>query len=160
MEYCAETEQIMELGNLETIINCHEKLNKGDIDAALEFFAENASNHGIPVGREGVRMVLEDIYKTFPDWRFEIAEILAKNDSVIVRTIINGTHLGKGEFPVNGGMLVGAEPTGKTFKAQHIHWYKLRDGKIIEHYANRDDIGMMQQLGLLPETVLHFEMQI
>lgn len=150
----------MELKNLEVIINCHEKLNKGDLNASLEYFAENTSNHGIVVGREGIKMVLEDIYKTFPDWRFEIAEILAKDDSVIVRTTVKGTHLGKGEFPVNGGMLVGVEPTGKSFEAQHIHWYKLRDGKIIEHYANRDDIGMMQQLGLLPETALYFAMQV
>lgn len=150
----------MELGNLETIINCHEKLNRGDIDAALEYFAENTSNHGISVGREGIKMVLDDIYNTFPNWRFEIAEIIAKDDSVIVRTLVSGTHLGKGEFPVNGGMLAGVEPTGKNFEAQHIHWYKLRDGKIIEHYANRDDIGMMQQLGLLPETALHFLMQV
>lgn len=150
----------MELENLEKIINCHEKLNQGDTDAALEYFAENTSNHGIPVGREGIKMVLEDIYKTFPDWRFEIAEILAKDDSVIIRTLISGTHLGKGEFPVNGGMLVGVEPTGKSFKAQHIHWFKLRGGKIVEHYASRDDIGMMQQLGLFPETALHFSMQI
>lgn len=149
----------MELKNLEVIINCHEKLNKGDLNASLEYFAENTSNHGIMVGREGIKMVLEDIYKTFPDWRFEIAEILAKDDSVIVRTTVKGTHLGKGEFPVNGGMLVGVEPTGKNFEAQHIHWYKLRDGKIIEHYANRDDIGMMQQLGLLP-SVLYFAMQV
>ena len=31
----------------------------------------------------------------------------------------------------------------------HIHRYKLRDGKIVDHYATRDDIGMMVQLGLL-----------
>jgi hypothetical protein len=34
--------------------------------------------------------------------------------------------------------------------ALHIHWYKVRNGKIVEHTANRDDIGMMRQLGLLP----------
>jgi hypothetical protein len=31
-----------------------------------------------------------------------------------------------------------------------MHWYKLRDGKIVEHYASRDDVGEMQQLGMLP----------
>jgi predicted ester cyclase len=45
---------------------------------------------------------------------------------------------------------VGVPPTGKAFKVQHIHWYTLKDGLIIEHRANRDDIGMMQELGLLP----------
>jgi predicted ester cyclase len=46
-------------------------------------------------------------------------------------------------------MLVGVQPTQKHFEVQHIHWYKLRDGKIVAHTANRDDIGMMRQLGLL-----------
>jgi hypothetical protein len=31
-----------------------------------------------------------------------------------------------------------------------MHWYKLRDGKIVDHFASRDDLGMTQQLGLLP----------
>jgi hypothetical protein len=41
-------------------------------------------------------------------------------------------------------------PTQEHFDVQHIHWYKVRDGHIVEHTANRDDIGMMRQLGLLP----------
>jgi SnoaL-like polyketide cyclase. len=45
---------------------------------------------------------------------------------------------------------VGVEPTQKHFEIQHIHWFNLRDGKIVDHYATRDDIGMMRQLGLLP----------
>jgi hypothetical protein len=37
---------------------------------------------------------------------------------------------------------------------QHTHWYKLRDGQIIEHTATRNDVGMMRQLGLLPPTAV------
>jgi len=118
------------------------------------FFAIDASNHGLKVGREGYKMVLEDIDATFPDWKFEIEDIVEAGDSVIVRTTVSGTHLGRSEFPVNAGMLVGVEPTGKNFEVQHIHWYKLRDGKICEHYANRDDLAMMQQLGLLPADMI------
>ena len=40
-------------------------------------------------------------------------------------------------------------PTGNQYAVQHIHWFTLRDGLIIEHRANRDDVGMMVQLGLL-----------
>src|SRR5688500_9628778 len=104
----------MKLDNREIIRLCHEKLNQGDLETSLEDFAEDASNHGIKVGREGYKMVLEDIYSTFPDWSFEIADIVAEEDTVVVRTKVRGTHLGKGEFPVNGGMLVGVEPTGKS----------------------------------------------
>jgi hypothetical protein len=50
-------------------------------------------------------------------------------------------------------MLVGVPPTGKRFEVSHIHWYTLRDEKIVAHYGNRDDISMMQQLGLMPTSL-------
>jgi hypothetical protein len=51
---------------------------------------------------------------------------------------------------IDGGMLVGVNPTGRTFEVQHIHMYRVLDGKIAEHFATRDEVGMMRQLGLLP----------
>lgn len=146
----------MKLENREIVRLCHEQINNRDFETALKFIAEGASNHGIRVGKAGYKMVWNDIYKTFPDCRFETEDIVEAGDSVVVRAKVRGTHLGTGEFPVNGGMLVGVEPTGKTFEVQHIHWYKLRDGQIVEHYANRDDIGMMQQLGLLPAPEISY----
>jgi steroid delta-isomerase-like uncharacterized protein len=130
----------------------HERLNRGAIDAAVEDFAEDSRNHGRPVGREGASRVLHDIHETFPDFRLEILDLVAEGDDVIVRCACSGTHLGTGRLPVNGGLLVGVPPTGKRFEVQHIHWYKLRDGKIADHHANRDDLGMMQQLGLFPSA--------
>jgi predicted ester cyclase len=41
-------------------------------------------------------------------------------------------------------------PTGRRFEVQHIHWYKIHDGKITHHATNRDDLGMLQQLGVIP----------
>src|SRR5436305_1440644 len=63
-------------------------------------------------GREGFRMVLNDIFTTFPDWHVEIVEMVAKDDSVVMRCKVSGTHRGVGKIPVNGGMLVGVAPTG------------------------------------------------
>jgi predicted ester cyclase len=140
--------------NLEIIRRQIEKWASGDLDVIAEDFALDTRNHGEAVGRAGVRMVIEDIWRTFPDWRGEILEILAEKDSVVVRLNVSGTHRGIGRFPVNGGMLVGVEPTGKSFEAQHIHWYKMRDGEIVDHYANRDDLEMMRQLGLLPSLAV------
>ncbi|MCA1604568.1 MAG: ester cyclase [Acidobacteria bacterium] len=140
--------------NQDVIRQHYESLNRGDLKAAVLAFAEDTKNFGRPVGREGVRRVLEDVYTTFPDWRMEILEMVAEGDSVVVRCTVGGTHRGVGKRSVNGGMLMGVEPTQKRFEVQHIHWYKLRDEKIVEHYATRDDIGMMRQLGLLPPVVL------
>jgi predicted ester cyclase len=135
---------------VEAIIQLHELINRGDVSAVADGFAEETRNHGLPVGREGVRQVLADIYRTFPDWRMEILELVTVDDTVVVRCRVSGTHGGVGELPVNGDLLVGVAPTRRRFEVQHIHWYKLRDSRIVDHYANRDDLGMMQQLGLLP----------
>jgi predicted ester cyclase len=124
--------------------------NGGDAAGAAEFFAEDTRNHGVPVGRKGVLRVLTDIINTFPDWHTEIEDLVAIGDDVIIRVISTGTHKGVGKIPVNGGLLVGVPPTGNTFKVQSIHWHTLKNGLIVEHRASRDDIGMMQQLGLLP----------
>jgi hypothetical protein len=46
-------------------------------------------------------------------------------------------------------------PTGKTFAATQTHWFRLADGKIIEHWANRDDLAMAQQLGWIPPNPVY-----
>jgi predicted ester cyclase len=93
---------------------------------------------------------LKDIFRTFPDWKLEIVEMVAEGDSVVVCCRVSGTHRGVAARAVNGGFLVGVQPTGKHFEVQHIHWYKVRDGMITDHSTSRDDLGMTQQLGLLP----------
>ena len=139
--------------NLKVILSNLEKFNRGDATGAAEDWSEDITNHGEKVGRNGIRMVMEDIFRTFPDAKLEIQNLVVVGDSVVVRAVFKGTHRGKGVLPVNGGMLVGVEPTGKSFAVSHIHWFQLRDYKIIAHYANRDDIEMMRQLGLSPKII-------
>jgi predicted ester cyclase len=136
--------------NLFLVQQEHEALNSGDMNAAAEIFAEDSRNHGRQVGRAGVRAVLNDIQSTFPDFQMTILNSVVEGEWVVVRCTFSGTHRGLGRIPVNGGMLVGVQPTGMRFEVQHIHMYQLRNGKIVEHFANRDDLGMMRQLGLLP----------
>ena len=127
-------------------------MNSGDYSAAAQFGAEDADNFGRPVGRKGTLAILTDIYTTFPDWRMEIEELAAVGDVVITRVTVTGTHKGVGKRHINGGLLVGVPPTGKSFKVEHIHWCRYKDGLIVDHYAVRDDLSMMQQLGLLPQV--------
>jgi predicted ester cyclase len=136
--------------NLASLQLYHDRWNSGDIDGVLALFDENTRNHGRPVGRVGVGMVIRDIFDTFPDVRMRPENVVAVGDDVIALCIFSGTHKGIGRLPVNGGLLVGVEPTGKHFAVQHIHWMTFANGLIVEHRANRDDIGMMVQLGLLP----------
>lgn len=44
-------------------------------------------------------------------------------------------------------------PQGKRFSVEHIHIYRLAEGKIAEHWVVRDDLGMMQQVGAISASV-------
>jgi predicted ester cyclase len=135
--------------NIKAIKTYNDAFNRGDIDTAIQSFAEPTRNHGRVVPRAGVARVLQDIRTRFPDVNLSIEQIVAAGDQVIVLQTYSGTHRGVGQLPVDGGLLVGVAPTGKHFSVQHIHWYTLKDGLIVDHRANRDDVGMMVQLGLI-----------
>jgi steroid delta-isomerase-like uncharacterized protein len=127
-----------------------EAFNLGDMDAAAGLFADEGLNLGMKVGRMQVRAVLDDMQTRFPDMKVRVQDWVVQLDWVVMRCTYSGTHLGVGRLPVDGAMLIGVPATGKTFEVQHIHMFRMRDGKIQEHWACRDDVGMMRQLGLIP----------
>jgi predicted ester cyclase len=123
--------------------------NSGDKNAIISDWSDSMANFGL-AGKAMLTKAVDDIYTTFPDWRLDLVDMVAEGDYVVARVKASGTHLGVGKLAVNKGVLIGIAPTKKHFVADHIHWYKLKDGKIVEHWATRDDIEMMRQLGLLP----------
>jgi hypothetical protein len=44
-------------------------------------------------------------------------------------------------------------PNDKKFTVKHIHRFRMKETKIVEHVAVRDDLGMFQQLGHLAALV-------
>ncbi len=126
----------------------HAAFDNHDLAAAAAFIAPNAKNHGETVGRQGFQFVWGDIATRSPDVKLEILDVVANGDWVVTRNRYSGTHTGVQRIPVDGGFLVGVEPTGQKFSVQHIHMYRVQDELITEHWANRDDISMMEQLGL------------
>jgi len=90
-----------------------------------------------------------NVWRTaFPDLRFTVEVMVAEGDLVMCEASLQGTHLG--EFPLipplQGPTLT---PNGKPFTVKHMHRFRLKEGKIVEHFAARDDLGMFQQLGHL-----------
>jgi predicted ester cyclase len=79
----------------------------------------------------------------FPDLHFEIEELVAEGDTVAGRLTMSGTH---------EGPLMGTPPTGRSVRQDHMHFVRFRDGKTVEHWGVRDDLGMMRQLGLITES--------
>ncbi len=86
--------------------------------------------------------MVEMVYTAFPDLTHRIEELLAVGDRVVARLTDSGTH--QGEFE-------GAAPTGKHFSIGAIVIMAIRDGKIVEAWEEIDMLGLLQQIGALPE---------
>jgi len=91
-----------------------------------------------------VRLWVEEIFNAN---RVELAgDVVAaefvEQDVVSIRVLATGTNLG----PLNGMI----PPTGRSFSVQQSHWFRVADGRIAEHWATRDDLSTMLQLGVIP----------
>lgn len=124
--------------------------NRQSAVSAAAFYTEDASNHLRKVGRAGMQAVFETLYAVFPDFHYTIEECTAEGDRVVCKMTMTGTHRGQPKLPeAFSGMLNGVTPTGKPMKVLQFHSFRIRDGLICEHAAVRDDMGMVQQLGLV-----------
>jgi predicted ester cyclase len=87
------------------------------------------------------------------DLRYDIHHAVAAGDLVAVNSTMNGRHVGAWAFYTDGGGVDAVfPPTNKTFAMGQSHWFRVEDGRIIEHWANRDDLGMAKQLRWVPPT--------
>jgi predicted ester cyclase len=139
--------------NLELLKRYGELGRLGDYARQAALWAPHALNNGLEVTTEDIRTQLEDLHRTFPDLRSETLETTASGDLVITLQRTSGTHRGIAQTGIYGGMLRGARPTGKRFEILRTHWWRLKDGKIVWHQVVADDLLMMRQLGLIPDTL-------
>ena len=84
----------------------------------------------------------------FADLSFEVHDVVAEGDLVVIHNTMRGRHTGVAtNYDADGRVAEAFPPTGKTFASTQTHWMRVRDGKVIEHWANRDNIGTALQLG-------------
>ena len=91
----------------------------------------------------------------FADLEFEIHDAVADGELVVVHSTMSGRQTGPFvSYDVRGEVAQAFPPTGRTFAITQTHWFRMRDGQVVEHWANRDDLGMAAQLGWVPPTPL------
>ena len=123
-----------------------EIFNRGNMSVADEIGAPDFVEHeelppGIPSDREGVKQLTTMLRSAFPDFKATIDDIIAEGDKVVIRMTWSGTQ--KGEF-------MGIPPTGKSVTFGVIDILRIAGGKMVEHWGQMDEMGMMQQLGVIP----------
>ena len=116
--------------------------NKGRLDLFEEFIAKDVVPHS-PTGRsdaETMKGAVTAIRDAFPDLSGTFDNDIAVDDKVVARWTVSGTH--QGEF-------LGVPATGKEVTWSGITIFRLTGAKIVEFWAQSDDLGLMQQLGVV-----------
>ena len=104
-------------------------------------------------GPAGFRAASEWLRTAFADLQYEIHHALADDTLVAVESTMSGRHVAPFVvYNADGEIDTVFPPTGKTFAITQSHWFRIEDGKVVEHWANRDDLGQAQQLGWVPPT--------
>ncbi|HLQ29843.1 MAG TPA: ester cyclase [Ktedonobacteraceae bacterium] len=122
-----------------------EAWNKGNVDIIDEMMAPDYARYpngpGKPLNREEQKQRIVAYRKAFPDFHLTIEDLVAEGDKVVFRMTGRGTHR---------GTFMGTPPGGKQMTISIIDIARFADGKIVEHWGNRDDLGMLQQIGAIP----------
>ena len=118
--------------------------SKHDLDAMEDFISPDIVDHtgppGAPRGLERSKQFFASLFRAFPDLRAEIHEQIADDDKVWTYKTMHGTH--HGEF-------LGLAPTGNSISFDVIDIVRIKHGKITDHWAVSDQLGLRRQLGLV-----------
>ncbi len=116
------------------------------VAAVDQYIAADVVEHnpspGQGPGLEGVKQMFGEMYTAFPDLSATVDLMISEGDMVTARITMSGTH--SGDF-------AGMPATGKKFSISGIDTLRIANGQIVERWGNFDEVGMMQQLGMVPE---------
>jgi steroid delta-isomerase-like uncharacterized protein len=96
---------------------------------------------GSATGPDAYKRVCTQFIAAFPDLRFDVEDVIAEKEKVVVSWVITGTH--KREFR-------GIPPTNKKITIEGVTINHVSKGKIIDSDVRLDYLSLMQQLGAIP----------
>lgn len=161
----ASTPQGIVDSNKEVVRRYIDAMERGAVEDALGLWSTDAINYasGRPgvqqQGKDAIAMVFNTLRTVFPDRRWQLDDMIGEGDQVVCRMTVSGTF---GKPPgrpsvsvpatwlgVEGTALVPASAVGKPYSVKHIHIFRINNGQISEHWAARDDLSLLLQLGAI-----------
>jgi C-1 hydroxylase len=122
--------------------------NAGDIGMLAGLWAPSMVHHGRedhPTSAEDTAAGMRRFLAAFPDLKMDLESIVAEGDLVCTRIELRATHLG--EF-------CGSPASGRPVRCRLMGQLRFEDGKVVEHWGVADGIGLLVQIGVLPEHLL------
>lgn len=122
-----------------------EVFNQGRLEVVDEIVAPHFMRHGTStlalLGSESLKQTAALWRRAFSDVHSAIDDIVAEGDQVVYRWTIRGTH--QGEF-------MGAAATDQRVTVSGVTFFRIADGQLVEGWVLTDQLGLRQQLGLIP----------
>jgi steroid delta-isomerase-like uncharacterized protein len=119
----------------------------GRKDSVDELLADDFIAHTWPSTtgdpKADLKAAIDRVGNGLADPSFTIDDLIGEGDQVAARLTTGATQVGP---------FMGMPPSGKRYTIEEIHWFRLRDGKVVEHWHQLDQMGMMRQLGAMPGT--------
>jgi lactoylglutathione lyase len=128
------------------VVETFMRLTESRDDAAFDLVAPDFVNHAAgPQGRDGLRATVAALDHDLADLHHEVHRIVAEGDIVVVHMSLIGVHRNSA-MP----LLTGVPVSGHEIRWTFIHIWRVADGRIAEHWACRDDVGLLAQVGAWP----------
>ena len=105
-------------------------------------YVSHTSPPETPRGLPSALGLRDFLTSTFSDVRYELEETVVEGDYAAIRTRLRGVYTGD---------TFGFPGTGKPFEAEQMHFMRFADGRIVEHWGVVDRLGLLQQLGAIPQ---------
>jgi steroid delta-isomerase-like uncharacterized protein len=116
--------------------------DRGNVEFAQEVFTDDYLRHDLrptaaAPGPQGQLQIAAAFRAAFPDLRWHVDLLLAEGDLVAGQWTASGT---------NTGPWAGMAATGRHATFSGVNIFRIRDGKVVEIWNHRDDLGLAQQL--------------
>ena len=119
----------------------------GRTDAIDDLVAPDFESHtwgiGSDDGADGLKAATERVHSGLSDVSFTVDELVAERDLVVALLTSSATPTGD---------MFGPDTAGKHYEIGELHLFRIRDGRIAEHWHQYDGVGQLKQLGVLPST--------
>ena len=115
-----------------------EYCNEHDVDGMTSFYTSTIKVNDVPMDPAAVAAQFASLFSAFPDWHWEIRNLVLDGDYIAGHFAVTGTH--RRAFQ-------GIEATGRRVTISEFTFYRLEDGKFAEVWDLADMDAVMRQIG-------------
>ena len=119
--------------------------NEGKINRIDDYLTPDFADLGMSAGPDWFKSSIQALRGAFSDARWEVLGLVGEGTTAVVRLRFTGIHTGE---------YMGVNPTRRAVSVEQVHLYEGRDGRLATHYSVRDDLELLRQLGVQPDTTM------